>query len=265
METTEGSETDRQFDAVLAGIRDTGDSRPFSIQLYDNSYSSQSVYWRDKIDWNFVYSYFPTYVQMLSAYRQNEVATMPTILGESNYSDEDNLGGTPTTNETLRRQICWALTSGGAGEFSGSRDWLFAPGWEDRLDLPAVTQARGIRDFFESIKWWALVPDDKDPVVLSGRGTSATDTDRIDMLDNDYVTAARTPDGTQAVVYVPTAREIRLDMSKLSSAAQANWIDPSAASTPAIPATIAADGTVSTPGTNQDGDQDWLLSIEVQA
>ncbi|MGH3942182.1 MAG: hypothetical protein ACRDTG_26880 [Pseudonocardiaceae bacterium] len=31
----------------------------------------------------------------------------------------------PTTEETLRRQVLWALTSGTAGDFVGSDDWEF--------------------------------------------------------------------------------------------------------------------------------------------
>ena len=54
--------------------------------------------------------------------------------GEANYEGENNQPETPpTTDETLRRQVLWSLTSGAAGEFVGSDDWEFHDGWEERL------------------------------------------------------------------------------------------------------------------------------------
>ena len=65
----------------------------------------------------------------------------PVLLGEANYEGENNIPDSPpTTNETLRRQVLWSLTSGAAGDFYGSADWQFLPGWEDRLDRPGLTE-----------------------------------------------------------------------------------------------------------------------------
>jgi hypothetical protein len=47
-------------------------------------------------------------------------------MGEANYEGENNQPETlPTTDQTLRRQVLWALTSGAAGELVGSHDWAF--------------------------------------------------------------------------------------------------------------------------------------------
>ncbi|MFF0284424.1 putative collagen-binding domain-containing protein [Rhodococcus aetherivorans] len=89
----------------------------------------------------------------------------------------------------------------------------------------------------------------------------STDDEMVDVLDNHYVTAARTPDGALAVVYVPTQRTIRLALSLIPPGARFAWIDPADAAAPSRPAQIDRDGRVSTPGANAGGDEDWLLVV----
>lgn len=72
---------------------------------------------------------------------------MPAVLGESNYERENNQPASPpTTDETLRRQVLWSLTSGVAGEFRGSHDWKFNPGREKRLSTTGVAQVTRLRE-----------------------------------------------------------------------------------------------------------------------
>jgi hypothetical protein len=187
------------------------------------------------------------------------------VLSESNYEGENNTGGPATTNESLRRQQLWALSSGSAGDFTGSQDWLFVNGWENRLDTPWIFQAQKIRNLFAGLNWNLLVPDDHTPLVAAGRGTKATN-GSLDVLQNDYVTAAQTPDKSQSVVYLPTntgntnARTIQLDLTHLPAAYTAMWVDPTDA-TSTQPAVIDVSGQVTTPGLHSDGTRDWLLII----
>ena len=221
------------FSAMLDGVRSTGNDKPFSIQLgYPKSLSTDSPFWRDRVDWNFVYTYYPTYKAVLDAYRRSGgLDPRPALLGEANYEGENNQPNSPpTTNETLRRQVLWALTSGSPGSFFGSDDWEFHPGWEARLNTPAVTQLQKIRDLFAARTWWTLVPDDQDQLVTEGRGTKLTEDVEQDVLDNNYATGARSPDGSWAVIYVPTARTLTLDTSRFSRPWTAKWIDPADAS-----------------------------------
>lgn len=260
-----GAESDRVLRAVLDGIRAAGSDRPFSIQLGpQKSLSTDNPFWEPLVDWNFVYTYLPTYKAVLDGYERPAGVRdpRPAVFAEGNYEGENNQPETaPTTDETLRRQALWALTSGSPGEFRGSDDWEFRDGWEARLDTPAVTQLRALRDLWASWAWWQLVPDVDDPFVLDGRGTRATDDETVDVLDNDYVTAARTPDAALAVVYVPTERTIRLALSLIPQGASYAWIDPADAAAPALPAQVDRDGNVSTPGTNVGGAEDWLLVV----
>ena len=118
-----GSDVDHCIDAMMRGIREAGDGRPFSMQFESaKSISTDNPYWARRVDWNFVYTYYPTYKAVLDAYRRQPA--IPAVLGEANYEGENNQPETPpTTDETLRRQVLWALTSGAAGEFFGSDDW----------------------------------------------------------------------------------------------------------------------------------------------
>jgi len=251
-----GSDVDHCIDAMMSGITETGDDRLFSIQLgYDRSLSTENPYWAPRVDWNFVYTYYPTYQAVLEAYAWTP--PMPAIMGEGNYEGENNQPDTPgTTDETLRRQVLWALTSGAAGDFAGSDDWEFNPGWRARLDTASVDQTARIRDLFAGLRWWELVPDVEDELVTGGRGRPVND-NAMDVLDDDYVTAAHTPDGTLAVVYVPTARTIDLDLDRLVAAVSATWVDPVSGDR----REVSPGSRMSTPGANAGGDGDWILVL----
>jgi hypothetical protein len=252
-----GSDSDHCIDAMLRGIRETGDGRPFSIQLgARKSVSTDNPYWARRVDWDFVYTYYPTYKAVLDARRRTPA--IPAVMGEANYEGENNQEETPpTTDETLRRQVLWSLTSGAAGEFVGSDDWEFHDGWEERLSTPALTQITRLRALFSELEWWRLVPDTDSRLVTGGRGTELTSDEPMDVLENDYATAARTPDGRLAVVYLPTERTITVDPSAMASGTRAAWVDPASGARRPVP--MAA--TFTPPGPNAAGDGDWLLLL----
>ncbi|OZM79400.1 hypothetical protein CFP66_26775 [Pseudonocardia sp. MH-G8] len=249
-------EHDEKFEQVLLGIRDTGDTRPFSVQLgYPASVSTDSPRWEPYADFNFVYTYLPTYRAVLDGYARDR---RPALLMEANYEGENNLPGTPVTDdEVLRRQMGWALTSGSPGYFYGSDDWELHPGWESRLDTAAVEQLARLREFFASLPWWQLVPDESADVIVDGRGEPVGSDDEVGVMADDHVTAARA--GDTLVAYVPTARTLTL----AASAGTASWVDPADATAPPVEAAVDPSGEISTPGANSAGGQDWLLVVAV--
>jgi hypothetical protein len=255
---------------MLNGIRSTGDNRLFSAQFNNETDSTDIDSYESIVQWNFAYTYTTTYQKVLRAYDRPASTRdpRPVLLGEANYEGEDNYGGPATTTETLRRQQLWTLTSGGAGEFTGSSDWQFLSGWKNRLDTAWITQAQKNREFFSGLNgWYNLVPDEANPVVTAGRGTKITTDGSLDVLRNDYVTAAQTPDKSLTVIYVPTAvgntdaRTITLNTSRLPNSYTATWVDPTNASS-SQPATINGSGQVTTPGLHSDNTRDWLLLIK---
>ncbi len=252
-----GSDVDHCIDAMLRGIRSTGDSRPFSMQLgYPKSISTENPFWAQRVDWNFVYTYNPTYKAVSDAYLRQP--PIPALLGEANYEGENNDAESPeTTRETLRRQVIWALTSGACGDFMGSDDWEFNEGWESRLDTDAVRQIDRIRDVFASLPWWELRPDGHHRIITRGHGSYLTSGVTMDVLDNDYATAAKTPDGKLGIIYLPTSRGFSVNLGQFAAHAEGRWIDPASGSS--IRTNLAEHMT--TPGKNSDGDGDWLLLI----
>jgi hypothetical protein len=101
------------------------------------------------------------------------------------------------------------------------------------------------------------VPDTADELVTAGRGTPLTSDTPVDVLDNDYVTAARTPDGHQAVVYLPTSRTVSVDIDGLPAGTRAVWVDPTSGRRTEVPMSHS----FTPPGPNDEGDGDWLLLL----
>lgn len=80
-----------------------------------------------------------------------------------------------------------------------------------------------------------------------------------DVLDNDYATAAMTPDGALAIAYTPTERTLTFDQTKLRSGSTARWFDPTDGSF------RPASAPFKTPGKNSAGDTDWVLIFQAPA
>jgi hypothetical protein len=94
-------------------------------------------------------------------------------------------------------------------------------------------------------------------LVTGGRGAQLKTDDPMDVLDNDYVTAAKTPDGRLALIYLPTKRTISVNREALPTGSRAAWIDPASGASRPVPMS----DTFTTPGTNAGGDGDWLLLL----
>ena len=118
------------------------------------------------------------------------------------------------------------MLSGGAGQIYGNAYlWTMRDGWQSHLDTPGVAQIKYWKDFFLSIPWQNLVPDEDHSVLTAGAGSFGDIDTRVS--ESDYATAARTPDGSTVVACIPTARTFTIDMTKLHGKAKAQWFDPS--------------------------------------
>src|SRR5439155_3141959 len=83
--------------------------------------------------------------------------------------------------------------------------------------------------------------------------------------DSDYATAAKTPDGTLAVVYTPVRHTLTIALNNFNSRVTARWYDPTANAFAAIPGSPFPNiGThnFTTPGNNSAGDPDWVLLLQ---
>jgi hypothetical protein len=255
--------------AVAKGIKETAPSHMHTVLLdFFVSSSLEDSSWAPIISLNAVYTYFPTYAKVLDAYRQSP--TMPVFLAEANYELENNnsIEVGLATPARLRRQEYWALLSGAMGQLYGNaHTWRLRldGSWKNQLDTPGAAQMACLKALFKPRAWHELVPDAAHNVVIAGYGTRSS-SGSIDA--NDYVTAARTPNGKLVMAYVPSAsRTITVDMSQLSGFATARWYDPASGKYVSIAGSPFANmgfRDFGTPGRNTGGDNDWVLVLEVE-
>jgi hypothetical protein len=249
--------------AVANGIKSADPRHLQTVEL--NIFTSSSFddpTWVPIVSFNSTYTYSPTYLQMLHSYNQTPIA--PTYLVEGHY-DLENVGKPPDygTPSVLRRQEYWTMLSGGTGQLYGNAYiWPFISGWKFHLDTVGVTQLMIWNGFFSSLPWQDLVPDQDHTVVTAGFGTLGDL--QIRVSKSDYCTASKTPDGSFVVAYMPTVREITVNMASLKASANAKWFDPTNGAYATIPGgPFANTGTrqFTPPGNNHDGDGDWVLLL----
>ena len=249
--------------AVAQGIRDADERHIHTVELdYLVSGSLDDPTWEPLIELNASYTYYPTYAQVLLDYDRPNAP--PTFMVEANYEFEHNAAdlGTP---QILRRQEYWTLLSGAAGQLYGNGyTWPFVGGWQSHLDTPGSDQIAQLNALFAPRPWFNLIPDQNHTVVTAGYGTFS---DQGSLGANDYLTAARTPDGALVMAYMPTIRTITVDMSKLGSVADASWYDPSDGTYHAAGSALPNTGTrpFTPSGPNSDGDGDWVLVLSATA
>jgi hypothetical protein len=248
--------------AVALGIKETDPHHLHTVQLdIDDSSSLDDSTWAPIISLNAAYTYRPTYAEVLHAYNQS--ADIPAFLVEANYEFEDNQGTGPGTPAILRRQEYWAALSGATGQLYGNHYTVgFSAGWENQLNTPGAVQIGHVKALLAPRAWHELVPDQDHTVVTAGYGTfSATGS----IGDNDYVTAARTPDGKLVMAYVPSARTVTVAMNQLSGPVTARWYNPVVGTFTNIhgsPFSHTGSHDFTTPGPHADGAEDWVLVLE---
>jgi len=250
---------------LAAGIREedtihlmTAHCGPNGVAV--NIYGDQS--W---LQLNNVYDYrVDLYVPCLA--EDNRQHRIPYFLLETAYEGEHN-----TTPDRIRRQAYWPLLCGAFGQLYGNSPmWHFGSvGVYDRGgDWVAALDSQGARDMahlarvFRSRPWWLLRADHEHKVVIAGFG---------DFGQPDYVTTARTTDGTQVLSYIPSTgtdrRELSVDLAQLAGKVTAHWFNPVDGRYIHIPGSPFPDTGIqvfTTPGDNGTGTNDWLLLLEVK-
>ena len=250
--------------AVSKGIRAAAPNQIQTVELHVRTSSSfDDPRWIPLIELNGTYTYSPTYIQMLHGYNQKPVA--PEVMIEAHY-DWENVGTPPDfgTPYVLRKEDYWTMLTGGIGQWYGNKyTWSFADGWKEKIDTPGVEQLGIWAEFFSSLPWYDLAPDQDHEVLTAGYGTFGNVDTRVS--ESDYATAARSPDGSTVVVYVPTVRAITINMACLRGAAKARWFDPSDGSykdAESSPVPNSGSHEFTPPGKNHAGDGDWVLMLE---
>lgn len=248
--------------AVAKGIAETAPKQLQTVEL--NYYVSSSLddpTWRSLIKIDSVYTYSPTYAEVLKAYDRPRF--LPTVMVEANYEFEG--WHYPVDLGTLRRQEYWTMLSGAAGQFYGNKyTWQFLDGWERNLDTPGSIQMMYGAKLLSRLPWYQLVPDRRHRIVTNGFGTFSS---HGSVNDNSFVAAARTLDGKVVVAYFPEARDATINLGALSGQVIARWFDPTRGTFVEVPGSpFASRGArqFSPPGKNGDGDSDWVLLLRAR-
>jgi hypothetical protein len=187
----------------------------------------------------------------------------PTILMESWYYWTELWERYPIHQGTRRvRQAHYQARIGGGsfGEVYGAWPfWYFASTadeWRRALhNQPATTQiATYMRRCLEALEWWKLEPDQEGEILVGGRGWA---------WGWSRAVAAGDASHSFAVVYVPTHREIQIDLGWFTGKVEARWYDPTDGSY--SEATAHANSSVQRflpPRRNRAGDEDFVLVMK---
>lgn len=139
----------------------------------------------------------------------------------------------PHSDYSTRRAIYWSLlnapTAGVTYGAHGVWSWHTAVGqpptdhpttgvaktWREALSFPGSTQMKYLEEFFTSIAWWTLRPDDN----LLAEQPDGDDPVR-------HVSASRSENGDLVVLYLPMGGGVRIKDNALRKDLQATWFDP---------------------------------------
>lgn len=160
-----------------------------------------------------------TYQPIARQAREHASLGRPFFLLETSYE-----GAPRDLNPRRQRaQAYHALLSGACGQVYGNVDvWHYdGPGlverrlpWRTALDSEGAQGMTHLRRLFDTLPWWTLTPDASDDFLLDPPGEG-----------QDAAVAARSND--LAVLYFPTPRTARVDLSRLRGASVAvRWFDP---------------------------------------
>lgn len=253
--------------AVAKGIQAEVPEQMQTIELNTwASSSSDDPRWAAFISINATYTYYPTYLQMWHSY--NYKPHLPAFLLEGHYDMADNWPDEYGTPSVLRRQEYWAMLSGAKGEFYGNNYTDdFMSGWKSFVDTVGVNQLMLWHAFFSAMPWQDLVPDQDHTVVTAGYGTPGHDKDQASKMD--FCTASKTEDGSIVAAYMPTPREITVNMAQLKAPAAAKWFDPVSGTyitIPGGPFANAGERKFAPPHkvNESSGDGDWVLLLVAQ-
>jgi len=250
---TDPSQVRDKMLACIRGIREKDSSALFSSHNQSESFAVSPWSGESWLTINNLYSYSTAlYEQCRDAYLQCPV--MPYFMIESAYENEHQ-----SSAQRLRSQAYWPVLCGAMGyifgncplwHFGGFPSWCGKTDWKAELDAPGSVSMDMLQRLFRSRPWYALIPDFDHKVLLSGYGTWGKE---------DYATASRAQDGSTIVAYLPSARPVVFDMTKISgNKAICWWYNPRTGEYTEI-------GAFETKGTHEfipTSDEDWVIVLD---
>lgn len=267
-----GGSDDAKWDALLSGLRGTGDTHVIAPQYYPESTSRRDLasngalsWGGSNTQWNLVYSYNVSYFGVEQAYLESSPVT---VLRSDGYFYQNQ--GTTAEELLVRSLFWWALSSGSRGFIFGSEgiwQWPTGAAAATTAETFFATTAGAIRAAFEALPGWhLLIPDTSSLLVTAGRGTRATSLSSgggggsYTGSTDAYVSASRVPDGSLAVIYMSHGSTITVDQAQMVTGYTATWLDPVTGATSA--ATPGSTYNSTAKGSNSAGGPDWVLVLQ---
>jgi hypothetical protein len=245
--------------AVARGIREEAPQQMHTVHIHPET--SVIDFWHGDDDWIDIvtaYTYKHVCASVVEAYQA--APTRPVFLIESFYEHEFGTDAWRT-----RTQAYEALLCGASGQVFGNNPiWHFrdrgnnpAPGdWWQNLGSEGALSQTHLANIFRDLPWWQLEPDTGSRLLVdSGQADSPA-------------VAAKSGDGTLALVYMRSARPIRLDLSQMVQPIEARWYDPASSAFTNVAITPpggAGPLTLEPPPRKSTGESDWLLVLRTRS
>jgi hypothetical protein len=232
--------------ALVSGIRDT-DHRALNT-FHGSRGTSATSYLGTTEPWlqlSTIYTGSTDVVgQAMQEYRRS---TKPFFLIEARYEGEG------ANDATVRLQAYQAILSGGCGQIMGNLPvWRFGDGWQKALNSEGAHTLIYLYNLFDACAWPKLVPDFANTFFTSGINSAA-----------EQAVAAVARDGSFALLYMPTARSVTINLAQLGGPkTKIHWYDPSngrLSETSGSPFTTSGIHTFIPASNNASGHSDWVL------
>lgn len=247
-----------QINAIRTGIEDYNTTQWMSLDTFPGTSALDAIGSETWLDINDTYTYQPSWggnngwVYENSRIDYQRSGPWPFFLKES-YAEEigHSLAWTTTTAQWIRRQSYWSLLMGSCGAIFMNDEWAFFDSalWSGAMDSDGSVHTSYVWKLFDSRPWQLLVPDISHEVLTAGYGTDGND---------DFATVALTSDSSCLIAYLPTSRQVTIDMSKMSGAQSVcYWYNPSTSAVTTI-------GTYDNSGTRNftPAAGDWVLVLD---
>ncbi|MGH6895125.1 MAG: glycoside hydrolase family 140 protein [Geminicoccaceae bacterium] len=210
---------------------------------------------------NNVYTYGAVCAPALEQYARP--GRMPFFLIESTYENEHE-----ATERLLRTQAYHAVLCGAAGQvfgnnpiwhFDSPNHWPAPVTWQEALGSRGAQSMTHLHDLLTAVRWWKLKPDRKNTLLIEGVGEWG-----------DRAVAARSSDRSFALLYLPSSRDITVDLGELAGPeVAARWYDPANGRFSSVSGSpFRASGSRRfrpEPDTNSSGFDDWALLLKSQS
>ncbi len=174
----------------------------------------------------------PPHVKWAEEPRHPVVNLEPCYEAHLDMSEAPAEGRSPFEGHDVRRASYWSLlASPVAGITYGAHGvWGWenrpqlpmnhfatgvSPTWRDGMKLPGGAHMKTLKEVFESVAWWTLLPAQEMLAEQPG-----SDDARL------FISAAKSESGDLALFYLPEGGTVRIRPGVIAANARASWIDP---------------------------------------